>query len=227
VSPRALVLTGSGAFADPWHDFAANGERIADLVRRAGATVEIDDDVAGRLSDLSRVDLLVAVFGEATLGGEHPAPTPEPDPVDSPVRSGLRAYLERGGAVFASHIVTAALPAVPEWESALGARWIDGVSMHPPYGRIVPEIRDPGHELVAGVDELVLDDELYCALRLADDLRPVVDHEFDGVRHPLVWARRAGSAPVVVDLLGHDARSFEAPAHARLVENAARSLLRG
>ncbi len=54
----SLNYYGGGAFADPWHPFAATSERLADLLAVLGHHVEISDLVADRVADLRGWDLL-------------------------------------------------------------------------------------------------------------------------------------------------------------------------
>ena len=46
------------------------------------------------------------------------------------------------------------------------------------------------------------------------------EHEEDGMRHPLVWARELGRSRIVYDALGHDVRSYESAEHRELLTRA-------
>ena len=48
-------------------------------------------------------------------------------------------------------------------------------------------------------------------------IEPIAEHEEDGMRHPLIWARELGHSRLVYDGLGHDARSYESTAHRELL----------
>ena len=56
---RSLILSGGGAYADPWHPFAATSERIADVLAALGHHVEISELVADRVADLRGWDMIV------------------------------------------------------------------------------------------------------------------------------------------------------------------------
>lgn len=43
--PDALLISGSGPYADQWHDFPATTARIAALLDDLGCSVAITDDV--------------------------------------------------------------------------------------------------------------------------------------------------------------------------------------
>lgn len=217
--PRARLLSGSGRYADPWHPFADTSPRLAAVLRSQGFDVETRSDVDAGLADLTDdVDLLVANVSDPSLNGPEPAAA-------SAARTGLLAYLARGGPVLSLHLST--FPGIPEWESLLGARWIEGTSMHPPIGPAHVRVHPERHPIVATSTDFDLHDERYCFLRLAPDIVPLASHTQDGVDHPLLWARERNGVRAVYDALGHDARSYDSPEHRALLERAVRWLVGG
>lgn len=213
---RAVILSGAGRFADPWHPFAETSERIRVILSGEGIDVEIAEDVDQRMADLTDVDLVVMNLG-------NPA---EPEPVEATAaRSGLLAHVGRGGAVLSMHVASTSLPGIPEWESIMGGLWVRGTSMHPAYGRAHVRVYPERHPIVAPVRGFELDDERYSYLRVAPDIVPLATHLHDGIEHPLLWARTHGRARVVYDALGHDGRSYDSAEHRTIVARAARWLL--
>lgn len=209
MSPRVLVLSGGvQPFVDPWHPFLAVSEHVASIAADAGFDVELSTDPAGRLADLEGVDVLVVN-----------APNPEPPDALDPAavaaaRAGLDAFLARRAGVLGVHVGTTTLLGLPAWPGVIGARWRPGVTFHPPLGpAVVRGLDDP--RVPAARIELV--DERYTDLELGPGLTTLVDHEHDGRRHPLVWAREAGPVRVVADTLGHDARSLQSAEHSGLI----------
>ena len=75
-------------------------------------------------------------------------------------------------------------------------------------------------DLVDGIDDFDIVDESYADLRLGAGSRVLASHTLDGVRHPLVWLRQIGAGTVVVDLLGHDAASYQSAEHRELLGRA-------
>src|SRR5579864_9486674 len=209
---RSLILSGGGAYADPWHPFAATSERLAGLLAALGHHVEISELVADRVADLRGWDLVVV----NAAGGPH-ADT-------SAARAGLRAALDRGLGVLAVHVGACTLLRLPEWESVTGAAWVSGRSTHPKAGpgRVITY---PGrHPVGAQAADFDIVDERYCHLRTAPDVVPLAAHEHAGQLHPLLWARVRDNARIVTDLLGHDERSYESAEHRELISRAARWL---
>ncbi len=212
---RSLILSGGGAYADPWHPFAATSERIADVLAALGHHVEISELVADRFADLRGWDMIVV----NAASGPQAADT-------SAAQAGLTAALDRGLGVLAVHVGACTLLRLPELESVTGAAWISGRSMHPKVGpgRIITY---PGrHPICAPVADFDITDERYACLRTAPDIVPLAVHEHIGELHPLLWARVRGKSRIVTDFLGHDERSYDSPEHRQLISRAARWLTR-
>jgi len=216
--PRSLILSGGGAYADPWHPFAATSQRIAGLLAALGHHVEISDLVADRVADLRGWDLIVV---NAASGPQ--ADTSAAREGISAAQAGLSAALDRGLGILAVHVGACTLLRLPVWESVTGAAWITG-SMHPKVGpaRIITY---PGrHPICAPAADFDITDERYTWLRIAPDILPLAAHRHEGGLHPLLWAHTRGRSRVVTDLLGHDERSYDSPAHRELISRAARWL---
>jgi type 1 glutamine amidotransferase len=203
---RALVLSGGGAYTDPWHPFAATSARLAEVAQSLGHDVEVAQELEERLVDLQGVDVIVVNAASGPVTAAHEA-----------AMAGLRAYLARGGGVLAIHVGASSLIGLPEWESVTGMHWVQGVSMHPPLGPSHVLVDPDRHPIAAPLRDFDLFDERYCRLRVAADLEPFVSHTHEGVIEPLVWARRYGEARVVTDTLGHGVESFDSPEHDQLI----------
>lgn len=217
---RALILSGSGRYADPWHPFADTSERLAGLLRETGLEVEVSEEVDARMAGLTteNPDLLVLNLGDPALTGTPDAPA------ERRGRDGLLAYLARGRPLLVSHVTSTSLRGVPEWEGILGAVWVRGTSFHPDYGRARIRVHT-GHEITAGLDDFDVEDERYTDLRVQPDVVALASHEHEGREHPLLWARTYGGARIVYDALGHDTASYEAETHRELLRRAVRWLL--
>jgi len=84
----------------------------------------------------------------------------------------------------------------------------------------------PGrHAIVSALENFELEDERYSLLRVGLKTIPLATHELEGERHPLLWAHERGGARVVVDLLGHDTRSYDSPQHREIIDRSAHWLL--
>lgn len=194
---RALIASGAGRYADPWHPFPRTTPLVAGALADAGFDAAVVDDVDRALTRLDGVDLLVLHAG---------APVDGAPPPDEAITA-LADALTRGMGILSVHIGLRCLQAHPGGPELLGGRWADDVSWHPPLGRTrVHGGLLPGGRPVADFD---VEDERYLDLQLLGDRVEVAHHEHEGVRAPTAWVREVGAARIAVDLLGHDERSYD------------------
>ena len=124
------------------------------------------------------------------------------------------------------HSSITSLIAMPEWEEILGALWVRGVSMHPPLDLAHVRVYPGRHAIVSPLADFDIEDERYSVLRVGRKTIPLATHELDGERQPLLWAHERDDARVVVDLLGHDGRSYASAEHRAIITRSVRWLLR-
>ena len=210
---RALVFSGGGDYADPWHPYPESSEQLAELIRSWGADVEVTDRVDSALDALGDHPGLFVINAGAG---------PDPHPADAALAAAAIAYVESGGTLLVVHLSTGLFPGDDAWEDLIGARWIWNESGHPDKGDFTVQIG--ADELVAGLGDFTIDDESYARLRLREGSLVLAwhAHDPDAVRHPLVWLRPRGTGLVVVDLLGHDGASFGNAGHRALLDRALR-----
>lgn len=212
--PHAVLLTGAGDYADPWHPFDVTGARVRTILEPIAGDVVVRTDVEAALAEQSGdADLLVVNIGNAGPG----------TPGDA-ARTGLLRHLEAGRPLLVLHVSATAFPDWPEWEAIVGGRWVEGTTFHPE--KTVVAVRfDPGHAIATGQRDFVAEDEAYTALRVGADVTVLAHHELDGAAHPLGWVHRYRTAPVAYLALGHDGDAYEAEGTRQLVGRTARWLL--
>jgi hypothetical protein len=213
------IFTGLSRYADPWHPVAETSAEIAGVVRSLGLDVDLrTDEDPEALADLAGVDLLIVNSG----GGdpEHPITY---DPAWQPSFDAVAAHVAAGGALLAVHSSAAGFPEWPGWADIIGTSWTRGTSGHPEISLAVFEA-DPsavdhpvfsGLSPVAGVTDrpaLVCYDERYWRMTVKDGNTPLLGHETLGDWHVMGWSR---GPRILLDGLGHDARSYTS-AHRRL-----------
>lgn len=206
---RALIASGSGRYADPWHPFPITSPLIAGVLREAGFDVRIDDDVDAAMARLAGVDLLVVNAGDPWRDDASRLPAGAPGP------AGLATALERGIGVLAFHCALATLRDYPDWAAAVGGMWVPGASWHPPLDdALVRGASLPNGQPVA---DFRLTDERYTSLQRIGDAHVVATHDGPKGPEPTAWVRTYKNSRVAVDALGHDGRSYASDGHRRLI----------
>lgn len=216
-APRAVIATGTGRYADPWHPFPATSARIAAALRCDGWDVTVDDDVDHALATLDGADLLIVNAGDPWREGG----TELGRRADLAADAGLRAAIARGIGLVAIHSALSSLRDHPAWREAIGGEWQPGLSWHPPIGDARVRIVDGDHPVTEGMPPIDVFDERYSELVVDDGVRVLAVHDVDGVEHPAVWVRERPTR-AVVSSLGHDERAFDSPSHVALLQRAAR-----
>lgn len=216
-APRAVIATGTGRYADPWHPFPATSARIAAALRSDGWDVTVDDDVDHALATLDGADLLIVNAGDPWREGG----TELGRRADPAADAGLRAAIARGIGLVAIHAALSSLRDHPAWREAIGGEWQPGLSWHPPIGDARVRIVDGDHPVTEGMPPIDVYDERYSELVVDEGVRVLAVHDVDGVEHPAVWVRERPTR-AAVSSLGHDERAFDSPAHVALLQRAAR-----
>lgn len=222
--PTALLLTGHGPYADPWHPFAETSRALAEVATESGLVPVIRTDVDAALAEL-RIGPLPALI-IANLGRPDDGTALSAD-----ARAGLQRML-RDLPLLALHAAANAFPDEPAWEARLGGRWVPDVSGHPPLDRFAAHrvgalpagpgtVEGAAAALPAGPDlpsRIAVEDERYLHLRLAEDRHVLYAHQDDdGAPAPTIWVRGGGGAAprTAYDALGHDLRSYDSAEHRR------------
>lgn len=226
---RAVLLSGAGRYADPWHPHAATSACLARLLGEAGFVAEVVEDAPAAFEALDGASLLVVNAGDPDGPCADGAAAPPLEPGERAALGvadlQLRAALERGIGLLVMHTGAATLRELPSFGEALGGRWERGTSWHPP--RDDAQVRFVGGHPVRppGSDGFVVDDERYTDLVFSaptgrTGIAVIAEHDEGGTAHPLVWARELGRSRVVVDLLGHDTASYDSAEHRELLGRA-------
>ena len=214
-TPRAVIASGAGRYADAWHLFTHTSARIAEILADDGWEVQVIDDPDRALASLDGATLLVVNAGDPWRGGDSGRR------VDPVAAAGLDHAIDRGIGLIAVHMGLASLRDYPRWREAIGGEWEIGRSWHPPISAAVIPVQGADHPVTAGLSEIALFDELYVDLAVDKDVLVLCAHERDAASHPLVWVREDPTRAVAT-AFGHDERSYESASHRALLRGAAR-----
>lgn len=198
----ALLLTGVGAHADPWHGLPATSAALAAVLAERMPVRHLDtDDVADGAPLRDAALLVVNISGD--LATDAAAASAVLDPLLEAVASGIP--------LLAVHSSSLAFRDDPRWAELLGGRWVPGVTMHPQIGWSVVQPTVPLASPRAVLPFRVYD-ERYSHLEVGDGSTVRAIHTDDGIAHALSWSRRGadGQGGVAYSALGHGVEAYRA-----------------
>lgn len=229
---RNLLLTGG-----PTHDFDQTSAALVRLLTPQGITTTVVDDPSTAV-DLLHDDGAGEPYSLFTVNALRWG-------MDDPRYAHLRAeqgftltttdeeaisrFVREGGGLLALHSAVICFDAAPTWRDLCGASWDWSTSSHPPVGAATVAVTEAGrgHPITVGLEDFVIDDEVYGFLDERNDLVPLLTSAHGGRAHPVLWARAVGRGRVVTDLLGHGSASFAHPVHQTILTRAAAWARRG
>lgn len=212
---KALVLSGAGRYADPWHSYHETTARILPLAHDAGWTTEVREDIDEALAEgLDQWDLLIVNASDSWHELDEAFPPPPKETIDQG-RANLAHAFERGISVLAIHSSASTLRDYPQFRTALGGEWTPGKSWHPSIGDV--HVRTMHSEIVEGLGDFTVLDERYTALTQDPGIEPLACCSSDNRTHLLVWANQYGTSRVIYSALGHDVRSYDSRGHRSLL----------
>ena len=215
---EVLIVSGAGDYGDPWHRFADTSQRLAEITAGLGHRVTVTDAVEQALADPGRPDLIVVNIGKPSEGRPQSR-------IDAAER-GIDRHLQQGGALLGIHVSATSMTTMSRWSQMLGGHWVPGRTMHPKQDLFTVRVDHSAHPIVRGIADFTVFDERYTYLHTNRDITVMGEQFTDGRFHPIIWAREAGPARVVYDVLGHDTRSYESAGHVNLLCRTVRWLIR-
>ena len=219
--PPAFVLSGG-----PGHPFTETTAVLVELVDAAVVTDQLDDLAQLATGEFSL--LIVNALWWRMLAPKYDEVREEwSRELPDAARRGVAAHVDAGRPVLAVHTASICFDDWTGWADILGVHWDWERSCHPELDEQQPvrvEVgppSGPGAELVEGLDDFEVIDEVYQFLAARPDLVPLASSTNADGQHPLLWAHELPSGSrVVYDALGHDLRSLTHPTHAEILRRA-------
>jgi len=209
--PPRLILYSDGYN----HPFAQSSNALADSAQGMGLPTEITSDLADALARLRPgrdVLGINALRWSMTQFERYAADRPHwAGSLSDEHLAAMMDHVTSGGGLLAMHTAVICWDNQPGWLELLGGGWNWDRSHHPPLGPINVE---PSPALGAPFEII---DEAYHHLDPAADCEIMATANAGEGAQPVVWQRRHGAGRIVVDALGHDARSLGAAGHVAIL----------
>lgn len=210
--PPRLILYSDGYN----HPFAQSSKALARIARGMGMAATITPDLGEALARIRPgrdVLGINALRWSMTQFERYAADRPHwAGRLSDEHLAAMTNHLTSGGGLLAMHTAVICWDNQPGWLELLGGGWNWDRSYHPPLGAITVQ---PSPALAAPFETV---DEVYHNLDPAEDCAIMATADAGEGPQPVVWRRRQGSGRIVVDALGHDARSLEAAGHVAILE---------
>ena len=214
---RNLILSGG-----PAHDYARTSAMLTDILSEAGVTSEIHEDFDvvenGRIQEF---DVLTLNCARTTFASQAQWREEWGFELSGRARREIRVFLRRGKGLLALHAAALCFDDWPEFREILGAWWEWGYTTHPAIQEHGMRVRTDAHPVVDGIEDFTIFDELYINLRLAAPIEPLMESDWEGSAHPMLWVREHGPARIFYCALGHGPEAFANPAYRSLIQHGA------
>ena len=206
---RNLILSGGVA-----HDFARTSALLANVLDFCSIASDIHEDFSavedGRLLDYDMVTLNCVHWTCNQPQVRQDWREEWAFELSEAAKQGFLAFLEQGKGLLALHGATICFDDWPEYRNILGAWWDWGHSGHAPFQRHTMRVHTNAHLITKGIRDFEIEDELYTSPRTVDAVSPLMEGEWEGKKHPLLWVREYGQTRVCYNGLGHGPEAFEA-----------------
>lgn len=211
---KNLILSGGVA-----HEYARTSPMLQDILTEVGIESEIHEDFAivedGRLSGFDMLTLnCVRWTCDQTPGWRDEWHFT----LSERARRGFLDFLAQGKGMLALHCATICFDDWPEYRRILGAWWEWGYSGHAPFQEQPMRVHTDAHPITQGIADFVILDELYTNPRLTDTVIPLIEADWEGKSHPMLWAREYGKSRVCYNALGHGVEAFAHPTNRLLLQ---------
>ena len=140
-------------------------------------------------------------------------------------RRGFLAFLAQGKGFLALHAATLCFDDWPEYRKILGGWWDWEQSGHAPFRRHAFSVHTGKHPITEGIRDFEIDDELYTSPVAVDSVCPLIEGEWEGKRHPVLWLHTYGPARICYNALGHGPEAFEHSPNRTLLQRGAQWVL--
>ncbi len=215
---KCIILSGG-----PAHDYDLTSAELSRILEEVGIDSRIQADFGaigeGVFRDCDMIALNCARW--STIGQSTSDPQIRDKwsfELSEKARNEFLRFFADGKGLLALHAATLCFDDWSEYARIVGATFTGHAPYHQYYSM---HVCDRAHPITTGLDDFIIKDELYTNPSITDSVEPLIDSEWEGRRHPILWVRNYGAARICYNALGHDMESFENPTFRELVRRGA------
>lgn len=205
---KVLLITGDDVGAHPWREISETTREI--LVASKNFDVKVCEDPLILESETALKGYDVIVF--TIYARSMPVPPEQ-------AKKNLINFVKSGKGFFVQHLATASFAKWDEFGKLCGRKWVMGTSGHGPRVPFEAKIADKEHPITAGMDDFVVDDELYAKLQGTGEINVLVtaDSDWSKKTEPLIFTLNYGKGRTVHNAFGHDGKALMTPSVRRII----------
>ena len=199
---KVLLITGDDVGAHPWRQISETTREI--LVASKKFDIKVCEDPLILESETALKAYDVIVF---TIYAQRMPMPPEQ------AKKNLINFVKSGKGFFVQHLATASFAKWEEFGKLCGRKWIMGKSGHGPRVPFEAKITAKEHPITAGMDDFLVDDELYAKLQGTGEINVLVtaDSDWSKKTEPLIFTLNYGKGRTVHNAFGHDRKALMTP----------------
>ncbi|MFC1714981.1 ThuA domain-containing protein [Candidatus Poribacteria bacterium] len=201
---RILILANN----DQYHPLETLADMMEGWLKDSGMKdVTLSKDRSVISGNLNEYDLLILAMTPSDLSAAD--------------EDALVSFVADGKKLMGIHSATVVDAENEKYIEMIGGRFVH----HDPHGEFTVKIADPGHPVVAGLDDFEIADELYVLDRTPSAASVLLTAVWKDEAQPMLYIRAHGRGKVLYNALGHGPAAYENPNLKKLVIQGAKWLL--
>jgi len=199
---KVLLITGDDVGAHNWREISETTREILVASKKFDVKVCEDPLILESETALKGYDVIVFTIYARSM----PMPSEQ-------VKKNLIDFVKSGKGFFVQHLATASFAKWEEFGKLCGRKWIMGTSGHGPRVPFEAKIAAKEHPITAGMDDFIVDDELYAKLQGDGEINVLVtaDSDWSKKTEPLIFTLNYGKGRTVHNAFGHDGKALMTP----------------
>lgn len=201
---KILILAGN----DQYHPLEVLADMTEGWLRdEKFEDITLSKDRAVITEILSQYDLLILAMTPSNLSPEE--------------EKALVSFVGDGKKIMAIHSATVVSEENTDYIDMIGGRFIH----HSHHHEFKVKVADPGHPILAGIDDFEITDELYVLDRTPPASTVLLTAFWEDHAQPILYIKAHGAGKVLYNALGHGPKAYENPNLKKLIIQGAKWLL--